>query len=101
MSTITDSRKRTRENALADYINAKLAENPDCEKQFMVPQFHYVSDVIEYIREEEDYDADIWLDAVYAARLSAPGYMDCTDWHPIAGESDVDEFFRLFVEEEI
>lgn len=33
-------------------------------------------------------------------RLSAPGYLDCTEWSPVADVADVEQFFTIFVDEE-
>lgn len=32
------------------------------------------------------------------ARLSASGYMDCTDWTPINSEQDVEDFMEMYGE---
>lgn len=62
---------------------------------FMVPQLIKVTpaDLDEWEIPEED--RDIWSGVPTAARLSAPGYLDCTEWYPIGSAADVRGFFEF------
>jgi len=52
-------------------------------------------------REDPDYDVDGFMKpqlnqiaGVYQMRLSAPGFMDCTDWEWVNTPNDVKDFFE-------
>ena len=78
------------DKSMINYFETLTAEYSDDE--FMQPQIipgHALSG-------EEipaDYDDDLPL---FWARLSAPGYMDCTDWTAINSNSDIDMFFEVY-----
>lgn len=60
---------------------------------FMRPEIVVASEIIEYIPDEEK---EIFDGAKCALRLSAQGYLDCTDWTPISNCRDVYQFFNTF-----
>ena len=39
-----------------------------------------VTELRDYVNEEIDEDSELELKAGWLCRMSAPGYMDCTDW---------------------
>jgi hypothetical protein len=65
----------------------------EIESGFMKPQLCRVT--IDMMPADE---IEFWTDAVVAARLSADGYLDCTEWIPIFSRYDVEYFFRTYVE---
>lgn len=88
---------------------AELCNEYAANDDFMVPQLEYGK----YVLLENKYGEGRLLPAEYAdcadddekiverhtgfyARLSAPGYMDCTEYETINSVADVDEFFSMY-----
>ena len=70
---------------------------------FMKPQLIEANDLdlddikAENPDETEDDLKATWSGIPLAARLSASGYLDCTDWSPIGSPDDVGMWFETFV----
>lgn len=65
--------------------------------RFMQPQIEDAQEILEFLEPEEQENFD---GAPYAIRLSARGYMDCTEWQPIFDENDIVRFFDTFCEKD-
>ena len=81
---------RTIEQGIITYFNAQADEYVDCDA-FMQPQ------LVGSLSKEEMPEGIGFEDIpLFWARLSAPGYLDCTEWTPINNNSDVDSFYEMF-----
>ena len=88
--TIDDIKKQIEER-----FNNNM-EHHDFSGSFMTPQIDDTADLVAMIGEDHDLD----IDAPYHIRLSARGYMDCTDWEPVTGPDCLDAWFDLWCEDE-
>ena len=60
---------------------------------FMSPEWTPTEEILEYV---EDEDKEAFEDAPLSIRLSAPGYLDCSEWMPIRNKDDIREFADIY-----
>jgi hypothetical protein len=93
--TEEEIRKQLMDRFDANYEAAEKAG--DLDGAFMLPQWDdFDPDLIDW-QSEDDRET---CSAVIMVRLSASGYLDCSDWTPISGCCDLDQWFDIFVSKE-
>jgi hypothetical protein len=86
---------------LTQYWEYKYLDYADEIKQsFMKPEIVAKESLYGFTEELDDFLDEHTEDCDYLVRLSANGYMDCTEWTPIYETDDIDWFFDFYVANE-
>jgi len=81
------------ENVLITYTDCIYSEDYETNG-FMKPQM-YTSEEMDFPLILED-NPEFSTDAPFYIRLSARGFLDCTDWVPVYSGQDVKDWFELY-----
>jgi hypothetical protein len=76
------------------YYAVETTHGTECVPASLVGLHATIEDLIDYTEGNPHEDQDIEFKAGVGVRLSAPGYMDCTDWSFFATEDEAREYVK-------